>query len=189
MQTLSRSPFTTVKTEGGILPADLLSRVAGAQIDGLKPTDYHLAPTERLNEAISRSWNRLLGVWRSFDDQRRALAESDRGTTLTRERWLLILFQELGYGRLQFLGKLTVATDSAPSTLHPSASTDCWLERWSQNAAEQGTRALDALRDGVQEAIGALGVKCRALVGSPALRARANVQLPQVCEHCGQIRL
>jgi hypothetical protein len=29
------------------------------------------------------------------------LPESDAGTTLTRERWLLILFQELGYGRLQ----------------------------------------------------------------------------------------
>ena len=33
----------------------------------------------------------------------------------------------------------------------------CWLERWSQAAAEQGVRALDALRDGVQEAIVVLG--------------------------------
>ncbi len=33
----------------------------------------------------------------------------------------------------------------------------CWLERWSKTAAEQGVRALDALRGGVQEAIVALG--------------------------------
>ena len=61
MQTVARSSFTTVKTEGAILPADLLQRVADGQMDGLLPQDYHLAPNERLNEAISRSWNRLIG--------------------------------------------------------------------------------------------------------------------------------
>jgi hypothetical protein len=277
MQTVSRIPFTTVKTEGGILPADLLSRVAAGSVEGLRPEDYHLAPSERLNEAISRSWNRLLGVWRSFDDQRRALPESDRGTSLTRERWLLILFQELGYGRLPFAGKLTVEDGHGDSQAYPishawqhapihlvsfrqemdrrdpavgrsphsllqeflnrwdaslwgfasnglrlrvlrdnasltraayvefdleammagelysdfsllwlichqsrverraesgerpedeaaplpaarsSLAADCWLERWSHTAAEQGARALDALRDGVEEAIAALG--------------------------------
>ncbi|MCB0251418.1 MAG: hypothetical protein KDI07_22805, partial [Anaerolineae bacterium] len=276
MQTISRTPFTTVKTEGGILPADLLSRVAAgdAQAEGLRPTDYHLAPNERLNEAISRSWNRLLGVWRGFDDQRRALSETDRGTTLTRERWLLILFQELGYGRLTFAGRVTVEDGQGDSQSYPishlweqtpihlvsfrqdldrrdpavgrsphslvqeflnrwdpslwglvsnglrlrvlrdnasltraayvefdleammagelysdfsllwlvchqsrverlgsgasgvgdgeaeetvSSPADCWLEQWSHSAAEQGARALDALRDGVQETISALG--------------------------------
>jgi hypothetical protein len=119
MQTLSRIPFTTVKTEGGILPADLLSRVAASKVAGLLPPDYHLAPSERLNEAISRSWNRLLGVWRSFDDQRRVLPEADRGTTLTRERWPLILFQELGYGRLTFAGKLAVEDGQGDSQTYP----------------------------------------------------------------------
>lgn len=293
MQTLSRSPFTTVKTEGGILPADLLGRIAAGEIDGLKPTDYHLAPNERLNEAISRSWNRLLGVWRGFDDQRLALSEADRATTLTRERWLLILFQELGYGRLPFAGKLAiedshgdsqnypishlweqtpihlvafrqdldrrdpavgrsphsllqeflnrwdasmwgvvsnglrlrVLRDNASLTraayvefdleammageiysdfsllwlvchqsrvertyereksgakndeelptfdLRPLTSADCWLERWSQKASEQGARALDALRDGVQDAISALGKGFLAHRSNERLRA------------------
>ena len=49
----------------------------------------------------------------------------------------------------------------------PGASADCWLERWSQAAAEQGTRALDALRQGVQEAISALG---RGFLRHPANR-------------------
>jgi hypothetical protein len=34
---------------------------------------------------------------------------------------------------------------------------ECWLERWSQEAVKQGTRALDGLRDGVEAAITALG--------------------------------
>jgi len=34
---------------------------------------------------------------------------------------------------------------------------ECWLERWSRAAQEQGTRALEQLRNGVEEAISALG--------------------------------
>ena len=102
MQTISRTSFTTVKTEGGLLPADVLQRIAdNRDLAGLRPEDYHLLPGERLNEAINRSWNRCLGGWRSFDEQRQRLNAHDSGITLTRERWLLLLFQELGFGRLQ----------------------------------------------------------------------------------------
>jgi hypothetical protein len=269
MQTVSRSSFTTVTTEGAILPADLLRRIVdGRELAGLRPEDYHLAPSERLNEAISRSWNRLLGVWEGFDEQRRDLPEEDRGTTLTRERWLLILLQELGYGRLPFQGSMTIDEADEESARYPisheydraplhlvtfrqsldrpdseraerfrrsphsllqeflnrsdrhlwgivssglrlrvlrdnvsftraaylefdleammdgeiyadftllwlavhqsrveGAPETCWLEKWSQEAAEQGTRALDSLRDGVQEAISILG---RGFLAHPA---------------------
>ena len=120
MKTISRSSFTTVTTEGAILPAELLQRIAdGRSLPGLAPTDYHLAPSERLNEAISRSWNRLFGLWKGFDEQRRNLPEEDRGTTLTRERWLLILLQELGYGRLPFQGSLAVNGQDDESAKYP----------------------------------------------------------------------
>ena len=253
-----KTPFTTIRTEGGLLPADLLQRIASSRdISGLKPGDYHLAANERLNEAISRSWNRLLGVWQSFDDQRRKLTADDSGVTLTRERWLLILFQELGYGRLTFTRKgletddgdrypishvwehtpihlitfrqdldrrdptikrtphgmmqeflnrsstylwgflsnglrLRILRDNASLSraayvefdmegmmrgevyadfvvlwlvAHQSRvevgesgdPADCWLERWMHEARETGARALDALRDGVQDAIAHLG--------------------------------
>ena len=39
---------------------------------------------------------------------------TDAGTTLTRERWLLILFQELGYGRLHLARGLEVEGQSYP---------------------------------------------------------------------------
>jgi hypothetical protein len=269
MQTVSRSSFTTVTTEGAILPADLLQRIVdGRELAGLRPEDYHLAPNERLNEAISRSWNRLLGVWEGFDEQRANWPADDRGTTLTRERWLLILLQELGYGRLPFQGSLPIDDEDGDSARYPisheydrvplhlvtfrqpldrpdseraeqfrrsphslmqeflnrsgrslwgivsnglrlrvlrdnvsftraaylefdleammageiyadfsllwltahqsrleGAPESCWLEKWSQEAAEQGTRALDSLRDGVQEAIATLG---RGFLAHPA---------------------
>lgn len=98
----NRHPFQTIRSEGGLLPADLLQRIAQGDKDlgGLRPDDYHLQDLP-LNEAIVRSWNRLVGAWAHFREARAALPEDDPGTTLTRERWLLVLFEELRYGRLQ----------------------------------------------------------------------------------------
>ncbi len=288
MQTISRSNFTTIKTEGAILPADLLQRIADGELDGLQPEAYHLAPTEKPNEAINRAWNRCRGVWQSFNQQRQNLPPGDSGISLTRERWLLILFQELGYGRLPFQRRIELADGTAypishlweqspihlisfrqeldrrdpaikrsPHSLmqeflnrsedhlwgfvsngltlrvlrdnisltraaylefdleammtgelyadfsllwlvcHQSRvevlgkrewevesradqpaprliPSNCWLEKWSQEAAEQGTRALDSLRNGVQESISALG---RGFLAHPAnddLRQQLN---------------
>jgi hypothetical protein len=102
MQTRGRNTFTTIHTEGALLPVDLLQRILAndASIGGLSPDDYYLSPGEKLNEAINRSWNRLQGAWSAFRTGRSRLGPDDAGTTLTRERWLLPLFQELGYGRL-----------------------------------------------------------------------------------------
>lgn len=103
MRTRSRNPFTTVTTAGLLLPVDLLTRVVegDADLKGLTPKDYHLRSGERLNEAASRAWNECLAAWTSFRKKYAALPASDAGTSVTRDEWLLPLFQELGYGRLQ----------------------------------------------------------------------------------------
>lgn len=103
MARLRSSVFTTIRTEGGLLPADLLARVAGQDRDlpGVRPADYHLVQGELLGERVTRSWNRLTGAWKAFANALSVLPADDAGTTLTRERWLLPLFEELGYGRLQ----------------------------------------------------------------------------------------
>ena len=108
MSRRTSNPFPSVRTEGGLLPAETLQRIAAGEaasanrsaLSALTPASYHLAPGERLNEAISRSWSRLVAAWASFRAAREKLPESDAGTTLTRERWLLPFFAELGYGRL-----------------------------------------------------------------------------------------
>jgi len=254
----TRDLFTTVRTEGGLLPADLLQRIAAgdSDLEGLRPSDYHLAGTERLNEAISRAWNRLLGAWTAFRAAAEKLPQGDLSTSPTRERWLLILFQELGYGRLsaaraveiegkaypishfwqnspihlvgfrvdldrrtrgvagaartsphslvqEFLNRsddhlwgfvsnglrLRILRDNVSLTRQSYVEFDlegmmdgevyadfallwllchesrvegerpeqCWLERWVRIAQQQGTRALEHLRDGVTKAINSLG--------------------------------
>src|SRR6266536_929649 len=258
MQRRQHTIFTTVRSEGAILPADLLTRIAtnDPNLPGLTPDNYNLLKSEKLNEAINRSWNRLLNAWGTFKSSREKLPEKDAGTTLTRERWLLPLFAELGYGRLlttraievndksyaishgwqhtpihlvsfkvdldQYSRSTAGAARNSPHSLvqellnrseehlwcivsnglrlrvlrnnasltrqayvefdleammngevyadfallwllcHQSRveaerPAECWLEKWSRTALEQGTRALDQLRNGVERAITALG--------------------------------
>lgn len=97
-----RDAFISVKIEGALLSPDLLERIviAPEEVEGLLPSDYHLVGNERLNEVINRSWNRLTTLWQAFKETRSHLAENDWATGITRDRWLLPLFQELGYGRL-----------------------------------------------------------------------------------------
>jgi very-short-patch-repair endonuclease len=101
MVTKIRDLFTTATIEGALLPPDILQRVTAGDSDlgGLRPEDYHLYG-ERLNEATNRAWNRLQGAWQAFKQAQERLPEDDLGTTLTRERWLLVLFNALDYGRL-----------------------------------------------------------------------------------------
>jgi hypothetical protein len=94
--------FTTIRTEGALLPSDLLSRIAAGdpRLDETNDESYGLARREKIGETISRSWSRLCSAWERFRDAIRSLPEEDSGTTYTRDRWTLPLFQELGYGRL-----------------------------------------------------------------------------------------
>ncbi len=94
--------FTAITSEGGLLPSDFLQTLLspGSSVPGMEEVSYHLAKGERVTEAVNRSWNRLKGCWENYQ---RALAKKNEGeptTTETRDRWLLPLFQELGFGTL-----------------------------------------------------------------------------------------
>lgn len=95
--------LTAVRSVGALLPSDLLPRVAAGDPDlgGFSGRDYHLAAGESPREAANRAWAYLVGVWPSFQDALTRLPEGDAAVGLTRERWLQVLFRELGYGRLQ----------------------------------------------------------------------------------------
>lgn len=273
MSTSRRSMFSTIRTEGSILPSDLLQRISerDSDIDGLAPNDYHLAAGERPNEAINRSWNHLLGAWSAFRSAMAGLSDQDPAAGVTRDRWLLPLFSELGYGRLppaksieingrsypishlwhhspvhlvgcgvdldrrtkgvpgaargsphslvqEFLNNsdshlwgfvsngflLRILRDNASLTRQAYTEFDlrammegevysdfvllwllchqsrveadkpeeCWLERWSRLARNQGARALDRLQAGVKTAIEKLGEGFLAYPSNSALRDR-----------------
>lgn len=104
------SAYASVRTEGALLPADILARIAAGDTSfgGLDPASYHLDPSEKIGEATNRAWNRLQARWVTFQTERAKLAPTDTGTSITRERWLLPLFEELKFGRLQLATKIEI---------------------------------------------------------------------------------
>ncbi|MEW2075324.1 DNA methyltransferase [Streptomyces sp. NPDC013433] len=104
---LARTLVTdTVATVGGLLPYDLLVRIKeGKEQTGSKPADYRLyAKGDSVRDAAERSWGYLRGVWTAYQDAlARDGADADPGVHavgLTTERWLLPLFEQLGFGAL-----------------------------------------------------------------------------------------
>ncbi|MCL5052793.1 MAG: N-6 DNA methylase, partial [Gammaproteobacteria bacterium] len=92
-----------VRSIGGLLPAEFLLRLRDpkSELAGIRPSDYHLGANERISEMISRSWNRLANAWIGFSKALEELSDQEvAAVAITREKWLSLIFGELGYGRL-----------------------------------------------------------------------------------------
>ncbi|MDE0161700.1 MAG: N-6 DNA methylase [Acidimicrobiaceae bacterium] len=103
-----------ISTVGGLLTGEFLERLdrSDPALPSLKPTDFELAPSERLRDAVTRSWNRLAALWTAFKREEQALPDTDDSATrLTRERWLLPLLSELGFAGLDAVQSLAPGSD------------------------------------------------------------------------------
>ncbi len=259
----SINQFQTIRSEGAVLPPDILQKIASLKAEGATAETYHLPPETKISEAISQSWNALRSHWGLFQEIRSSISDDDTGTKETNERWLLPLFKELDYGRLltekspvieervypierfynhtpihligcnlpldrrtkgargaatasphsmvqEFLNRsnehlwaflsnglqLRILRDNVSlsrqayvefdleammegevyadfallwllchqSRIEAEKAENCWLEKWSHLAREQGTRILNNLRNGVASAIEALG---QGFIGHP----------------------
>lgn len=131
------SVFRAVRTVGTALPAEAIPRASELRMPGQTAEAYDLPPGMTINGAIARAWEAMLAAhlqWRTMLDR---LPEGDAAIKLTREKWLLPLLYELGWGRPEVvgggltvqpgLGESTVASFpishrvSWPDAAHPSA--------------------------------------------------------------------
>jgi len=91
-----------IRLIGGVLPASLLSGIQANDLkspQSLTGQSYHLVGNEKPRDAAARAWSYLRGAWTAW---REAAAKEPGipGTGAAREKWLLVLLGELGYGRL-----------------------------------------------------------------------------------------
>ncbi|GAB4187085.1 MAG: N-6 DNA methylase [Roseiflexaceae bacterium] len=90
--------YTTIVTEGGLLPSDLLEAiVAGGELPGQRPEDFGLERNRGLTDEISAAWGDARSYWDSFQRGLKRLRSGDAGTSVTREQWILPLLRTLGY--------------------------------------------------------------------------------------------
>jgi len=147
---MSDVSFVGVRIQGGLLPADLPSQLAaGNDPSGitLSPKDYHLATGETVRDAANRVWAYLRGAWTGYRDALAQLPSDSPTAGLTRDRFLLVLFDQLGYGRVPTTGRggITVDGQSFPVS-HTWQSVPIHLLGWNT--------ALDTRTKGVAGAAG-----------------------------------
>jgi MmeI, DNA-methyltransferase domain len=95
-----------VQAVGGVIPPSLLTRIQAGELsdaDSLSPASYHLAGRETVRDAASRAWSYLRGAWTAWQEYTAAQPPGGVGTGAARERWLLVLLRELGYGHVPAL--------------------------------------------------------------------------------------
>ena len=81
--------YTAIRSEGGLLPYDLLDEILTETAPGQKPADFGLPKGRRLSDEIQRVWSDAQELWSRFKAGREKLSEKDpHGTTLTRDRWI-----------------------------------------------------------------------------------------------------
>lgn len=97
MTTLSM--FHSLRTVGTVLPAEALTRAVDLSMPGQSTEDYQFTPGMTINAAAARAWDAALGAHRAWKSALERLPDGDPAIKLTRERWLLPLLYELGYGR------------------------------------------------------------------------------------------
>jgi hypothetical protein len=90
------------RIEGGLFPSDFVERLTArsSTLDGLEPKDYGKQDQADRDEAIQFAFRQTLAAWQRFDQALKQAHKADTHTSLTRERFLLPLFEALGYGRL-----------------------------------------------------------------------------------------
>ncbi|MEE4541386.1 DNA methyltransferase [Streptomyces sp. V4-01] len=90
-----------VRIEGGLLSAALIGaiRKGDRELPAIAPAAYGLPRGERLTDAASRRWNYLKVVHANFREQLAAHPENTSTARLTREQWLFVLLDQLGYGQ------------------------------------------------------------------------------------------
>ncbi|OBY29430.1 restriction endonuclease, partial [Mycolicibacter kumamotonensis] len=91
--------FRAVRTVGTALPSEAIPRANELRLPGQTAEAYQLPPGMAINAAIARAWEAMLGAHAKWRAALEKLPAGDPATKLTRERWLLPLLYELGWGR------------------------------------------------------------------------------------------
>ncbi|WP_370012873.1 DNA methyltransferase [Nocardiopsis sp. LDBS0036] len=96
--------LTAVHTVGGLLPTDMLARIAeGRDVAGSKPADYGVIGARSVSDEAERHWDYLKGGWRELrkqlptDTEGRPAVDSVNAAL---SQWVEPLFNLLGFGRL-----------------------------------------------------------------------------------------
>jgi hypothetical protein len=125
----SLTAFKAVHVVGTVLPHEALPRAAELRMPGQHAADYQLPPGMPVNAAIARAWEAMLAAHQQWQQTLGRLPGDDPAVKLTRDKWLLPLLDELGWGHPEAItAGLDVPSGLGDATaLHfPVSHRVCW---------------------------------------------------------------
>jgi len=81
--------FTAIRIEGGLFAPDLMEQVMAEELPGQRASDFGLNSRRSLIDEIAAVFADAQALWRVFQHRLERLPESDLGTTVTREAWMI----------------------------------------------------------------------------------------------------
>ncbi|MEV6799500.1 DNA methyltransferase [Micromonospora rifamycinica] len=138
--------FTAVHTIGGLLPADMLVRIAeGRDVPGSKPADYRVVGAHSVRDDAERHWEWLKSVWKELRGSLPVAPEADTpadptGRAVT--QWLAPLFDAFGFGALTPIGATGITSDDGGKTFpinHRWQHVPIHLARWNATLDKRPT--------------------------------------------------
>ncbi|MGN9893387.1 Eco57I restriction-modification methylase domain-containing protein [Micromonospora sp. L31] len=112
--------FSAIHTIGGLLPADMLVRIAeGKDMSGAKPADYQVVGARSVRDDAERQWEWLKSAWKELRGTlpiapEAAIPADPTGLAIT--QWLEPLFKALDFGRLTPIGATGILSDDGGKT-------------------------------------------------------------------------
>lgn len=93
----------SIRIVGGVLPPSLIGHLQDGTLgsaESRSAKSYHLVGSESVRDGAARAWSYLRGAWNAWREADHGRLEGSAGTGPARERWLLPLLRELGYGQV-----------------------------------------------------------------------------------------
>jgi hypothetical protein len=97
----------SIRVVGGALPPSLIAHLQDGTLgsaESRSAKSYHLLGSESVRDGSARAWSYLRRAWTAWQDADRGRVEGSAGTGPAREKWLLPLLRELGYGQVPAVG-------------------------------------------------------------------------------------
>ena len=89
--------FPSIQIEGGLLGPDLLDQLLAGQLPGQRASDFGLESKRNLTDEIASVFADTRALWDIFQHRLAKLSDTDPGTSVTRDAWMIPFLGLLGY--------------------------------------------------------------------------------------------
>lgn len=89
--------YSSIYISGNLISQELITKLDDEGAIGQRPADFGLESGARVRQEIANAWADANDYWKIFKRKLEALKDTERGTTETRNQWMIPLLGILGY--------------------------------------------------------------------------------------------